>query len=902
MNYGRHQIENEQENLISGSGSVGKSIAAYGVRALFFIFAAFVITILCAGAGFVKGILDDTPDVASINISPSGYATFIYDSDGNQLQKLVSTDSNRMAVSIDRVPQIMQDAVIAIEDERFYQHNGVDTKGIIRALVRGIQNRFRFTEGASTITQQLLKNNVFTSWTQEQTLMERVKRKIQEQTLAVELEKRLDNKKLILENYMNTINLGAGTYGVEAAAKKYFNKDVWDLDLSEAVTIAGITRNPARYNPITHPEYNQERREVVLDKMVELGYITQEDEDAALADDVYSRINAAQDSAKRQNTVYSYFVDELTAQVVEDLMNQKGYTKTQAEQALYSGGLRIYTTQDQNIQKICDEEFINDANYPNATEYELDWALSLINKDGDTVNYSREMMQEYFQRTEPDFDLKFESIENADMYVAKYKRHIVTEDDTVIAERASYTPQPQASVVVIDQETGYVKAIVGGRGKKTASLTLNRATSTYRQPGSTFKVLSTYAPALDSEKVTLATTYVDEPYKYSNGTDVRDWLANSYQGAITVREAIINSINVVAVKCLTEITPKAGYNQLLKFGFTSLSETNDVYQPLALGGIYNGVSNLELTAAYAAIAHKGVYTKPIFYTKIMDQYGNVIIDNTPETSTAVKPSTAFLLTSAMESVVERGTGQACQLDGMPVAGKAGTTSDYRDIWFVGYTPYYTCGVWCGFDNNSPLPDEGNYRDYNKILWKAIMSRINEDLPEKDFSMPADVGQATVCESTTDIAGSRCRKAITEYFSMDTLPKTRCTKHTSGRQYDADDFLYYGGYGSGGNGRMPGAYALGADDIGKFTYDRAQSSYNNYKYELEEAARREAEEEARREREAEEARRKEAEEARQQEEGSSTVGGAINNIVDTISDLITGDDDEEEEDEDEDDDE
>ncbi len=892
MNYGRHQIENEQENLISGSGSVGKSIGAYGVRALFFIFAAIVIIILCSGYGFVKGILDDTPDVASINISPSGYATFIYDSDGNQLQKLVSTDSNRMAVSIDRVPKVMQDAVIAIEDERFYQHNGVDAKGIIRALVRGVQNKFRFTEGASTITQQLLKNNVFTQWTEEKTLMERVKRKIQEQTLAVELEKRLDNKKLILENYMNTINLGAGTYGVEAAAKKYFNKDVWDLNLSEAVTIAGITRNPARYNPITHPDYNQERREVVLDKMVELGYITQAEADEALADDVYTRINAAQESGKKQNTVYSYFVDELTAQVVEDLMNQKGYTKTQAEQALYSGGLRIYTTQDQNIQKICDEEFINDENYPNATAYELDWAFSIINKDGETVNYSREMLQDYFQQTEdPEFSLEFESIEKADEYVAKYKKHILKDDDTIIGERISYTPQPQASVVVMDQDTGYVKAIVGGRGKKTASLTLNRATSTYRQPGSTFKILSTYAPALDSEKVTLATTYVDEPYKYTNGTDVRDWLANSYQGAITVREAIINSINVVAVKCLTEITPKAGYNQLLKFGFTSLSETNDVYQPLALGGIYNGVSNLELTAAYAAIANKGVYTKPLFYTKIMDQYGNVIIDNTAEASTAIKSSTAFLLTSAMESVVERGTGQSCQLDNMPVAGKTGTTSDYRDIWFVGYTPYYTCGVWCGFDNNSPLPNEGTYRDYNKVLWKAIMSRIHENLPAKEFTMPSNVGQATVCESTTEVAGSRCRKSITEYFSMDTLPTQRCTKHTSGREYDAEDFLYYGGYGSGGNGRIPGAYALGADDIGKFTYDRAQSAYNNYRWELEEEARREAEEEARRQREEEEARRKAAEEAaRQEQENEGTAGGTINDIVDTISDLITGDDD------------
>ncbi|MBQ6469944.1 MAG: PBP1A family penicillin-binding protein [Lachnospiraceae bacterium] len=875
MNYGRHSIDREYEQLHTSYDALGNKIRAYIARGIFFAFIALIVVGISGGIGMVRGIIDDAPSISSISIAPSGFATIIYDMEGNELQKLVSPNSNRMAVSIDRVPEIMQWAFITAEDERFYKHNGIDPRSLARAFVYMVRHRFRETQGASTITQQLLKNNVFTEWTQEKTMVERVKRKLQEQYLAITLEKRLNNKKLILENYLNTINLGAGTYGVEAAAKKYFNKDVWDLNLSEATVLAGITQNPSRYNPIRHPDRNQERRERILSRMVELGHITEDVKEKCLADNVYERIDEAQLAEKEQNTVYSYFIDELTEQVVADLISVKGYTETQAYQALYSGGLRIYTTQDSTIQKICDQEFLNEANYPNATEYELDWALSVTTATNQTINYSKEMLEAHFRQNDPDFDLKFSSVEQAKNYVERYKKEILAEDDRIIAERVSYVPQPQASLVVMDQSTGYVKAIVGGRGEKTASLTLNRATNTYRQPGSTFKVLAAYAPALDSGRITLATTYKDEPYQYANGQDVHDWLTNDYLGTITVREAIANSVNIPAVKCITDITPKIGYEQLLRFGFTTLSEANDVYQPLALGGIYNGVSTLELTAAYAAIANHGVYTKPMFYTKILDQYGNVVLDNSPETRQVIKDSTAYLLTSAMQTVVNRGTGTACSLDNMPVAGKTGTTSDYRNIWFVGYTPYYTCGVWAGYDNNQSLPKEGTYHDYNKMLWKAVMSRINADLGYKEFVRPGSVVTATVCESTGLINVGSCRKAITEYFTDVTAPTERCEKHAHGT-VDADDFAYYHGYGSGGNGTMPGEYALGVSDLGRFNLNQAEHSYNSYLAEIRERARRREEERKRKEEEerkkAEEAARAADEAARASEEGGGNGGG------------------------------
>jgi membrane peptidoglycan carboxypeptidase len=242
-------------------------------------------------------------------------------------------------------------------------------------------------------------------------------------------------------------------------------------------------------------------------------------------------------------------------------------------------------------------------------------------------------------------------------------------------------------MVLMDQRTGYVKGLIGGRGEKTASLTLNRATNSTRQPGSTFKILSTYSYALDSGMKTLASTYLDDEITYEDGTPVSN-SNNAYtHEMMNIRDAIINSVNTVAVQTITDITPKAAYNQLLKYGFTTLSERNDVYQPLALGGIYNGVTNLELTAAFAAIANEGTYTKPIFYTRIEDQDGNIVINNTPETTRAISRETAALLTNAMEDVVTKGTGQNVRLDcGMPVAGKTGTTTEYRDVWFVGVYP------------------------------------------------------------------------------------------------------------------------------------------------------------------------------------------------------------------------
>ena len=802
MNFGRNAVAKKRGALISRSSMMGKRAHVSLFRIFLVLILAGIVCLGCMGIGSLQGVLANSPDPEKVDIMPLGYATFLVDQDGNQLRKLAAPNANRLPVSIEQIPMDLQHAIVAIEDERFYEHNGIDVRGILRAFVRNITTG-SLSEGASTITQQLLKNNVFTNWTSESSSIESITRKLQEQYLAVQIEKKIFNevkdidevKNVILENYLNTINLGAGCYGVQAAAHQYFDKDVSDLTLSECAVLAGIPQNPTSFDPIVYPEANASRRKDVLKHMLDQKHITKKQYKEALADDVYTRIQQAQAVTNLEDSrVYSYFEDELTDQVISDLMTIKGYTRTTAQNMLYSGGLKIYITQDPQIQQILDEEYADPANYPSEVEYELDYALTIEMEDGSQVNYSKEMLQLYYQNQDPSFDLLFSSPQEGQIYVEQYRAAVLRDGGEVIAERINFAPQPQSSMSIIDQHTGYVKAIVGGRGEKTASLTLNRATDTTRQPGSTFKLVSTYAPALNEKGMSLATTFEDEPFFYANGAPVNNY-DKTFGGTTTIRKAIQNSINTVAVRCLEVVTPELGLKYLDDFGFTTLAhggeEDTDMYGNIytdanlatALGGITHGVTNVELCAAYAAIANGGTYIKPIYYTKILDHNDNVLIENNSVGRTVIRESVAWLLTSAMVDVVKQGTGKNCQLDNMTVAGKTGTTEDYNDLWFVGYTPFYTCAVWAGYDNNDQLPQYA--RSFQQTLWKKVMTRVHASLPFRDFPMPSSIQKESICTRTGLLANDSC-PSITEYFEPATVPISRCTGHYT-RDYDDYDY-------------------------------------------------------------------------------------------------------------------
>jgi len=794
MDFSKNGIAKKQRQIKSTSRKVASKalVSFFRVFLLGIVFLAIIGSY--AGFGVLKGLIDSAPSIDQINVMPTGYTTNIYDKDGNLIETLAVAGANRVYVTIDEIPKVLQNCFIAIEDERFYEHNGIDIRGIFRAFFHGLSQGGNFDQGASTITQQLIKNQVFNGGA-EDNVVDRMIRKIQEQYLAIQLEERLD-KDSILEYYLNNINLGAGTYGVQTASKRYFNKDVSELNLSESAVIAAIAQSPTNMNPIVHPENNAKRRAQVLENMKRLGLCTEEEYEEAINDDVYARIESVNEE-QNETSYYSYFVDELIEQVIEDLQKEKGYTYTQASNALYSGGFSIYTTLDSKIQEIVDDVYSNEDYFPeigNGSYWELTYLLSVEKKDGTTHHYDTNDLVEYFKsKSSSSFSTYFTKKEDALKKVKEFKEAMVDDGDKVLGENTSLIIQPQSSMVIMDQHTGQVVALVGGRGEKTGNRTLNRATNTYRQPGSTFKVLSTYLPALDSAGMTLATTIDDAPYKYPDSNKyVSNWNRGTYAGLTTLREAITNSMNVVTVKTLAQVTPQIGFDYLTKLGFTSLvdsktSESGKVYSDinlsLALGGITEGVSNLELTAAYAAIANGGIYIEPTFYTKILDHDNNILLENKPKERQVMKESTAYLLTSAMEDVVKKGTGTSVKFNeiSMPVAGKTGTTSDDKDLWFAGYTPYYTATIWSGFDNNLTQTN----KNYHKIIWRDIMQRIHEEynLKSKPFEKPDSIVSAKICTKSGKLAvPGLCDKYVggstvkTEYFAKGTVPTEKCDIH------------------------------------------------------------------------------------------------------------------------------
>ena len=796
MNYGKNEVARKLQRSSSKAQKVASKLVLWLVKLVLVLFTVGIILSVSLGYGIFKGIIDAAPEIDVASIEPSGYATMVYDSKGNLTETLVKSGSNRLEATYEELPQCLIDAFVAIEDSRFWSHHGVDLRSMIRAAVGILTNNP--AGGGSTLTQQLIKNNIFAGGN-EDSFGEKLERKLQEQYLALQLEKIMD-KEIILKNYLNTINLGNNTLGVKSAAKRYFGKDVSDLTLSEATVIAGITQNPTKYNPLSEKgqKNNEEKRRVILQYMYEQGKISKEDQEEALADDVYSRIQNVDLVTQESQNPYSYFTDELTEQVMPALQEKLGYTESQASNLLYAGGLSIYTTQDPDLQAIVDEEVNNPDNY-DVVYYSVDYRLSIQHEDETVTNYSDETMKTYYRTDlgQTSYDGLFKTKEEADAAIAAYKSAMTKEGDTVLGEVVYYILQPQVSFVLMDQHTGYVKAVNGGRGTKEISLSLNRATNTLRQPGSTFKVLTAFAPALDTCGATLSTVYYDAPYTVGQKT-FRNWYAKKgYMGYSTIRDGIVYSMNIVAVRCMMEtVTPQLGVEYARNFGITSLTET-DYNAATALGGITKGVSNLELTGAYAAIANGGIYTKPVFFTKILDHNGKVLLENEPQTKRVLKDSTAFLLTDALAESMEssrmyaspgvslNSTSVPANIPGMSNAGKSGTTTSNVDIWFVGYTPYYTAGIWSGCDDNQKISAIGSSTSYHKRIWKQIMARAHEGLADTGFPVPDSIETASVCRKSGMLpnpgvceADPRGSAVYTEYFAKGTVPTQVCDHHVA----------------------------------------------------------------------------------------------------------------------------
>lgn len=638
------------------------------------------------------------PNFSEINAGPEGYLSTILDKNGEAMNTLYVSESNRIYVDLNNIPKELQEAFIAIEDERFYEHHGIDPKGMVRAFVHGIKNG-GFTQGGSTITQQLLKNNVFTDWMSEKTFYDSLCRKVQEQFLAVRLEQNY-SKEWILENYLNTINLGGGTRGVQVASQYYFGKDVSKLSLGECALIAGITKNPTTYNPILNPEKSLERQELVLNAMLAQKLISPEAYEQAISEDVIG--NLADNMENRKDTVYSWFEDALLQEIVKDLTATYRYEEAEAWDLIYSGGLTIHSTVDVSLQEMCE--------------------------------------------------------------------NIVTNPEW-------YGDNEEISMVITDVKTGAVRAIVGSSKEKAASLVYNRATDAVRQPGSTIKIIGEYAALLDSGKGSLGMVMNDEPYTYSNGSEIRNSYG-TFRGMTTIRDAIVSSSNVIALKAYQLAGEAQVFHYLEKFGLTTLTE-EDKHEAIAIGGTYHGVTNLEMTGAYNAIANKGQYIRPYFYTKVLDRQGNVLLEEGKNGIQIIKADTARLLTSAMQDVISRGTGAGATVGGVSLAGKSGTTNEIKDAWFIGFSSEYTCGIWGGHDDHSSQ----NSSSYVKKIWQKVMKEAHAQVESQPLFTADLLVRTEICKKCGNLAiKGICDSTLQgnmiyeEYFTEDTVPTEACDCH------------------------------------------------------------------------------------------------------------------------------
>lgn len=794
MIFNNDAIKNELSGLLDTSRQARRHHLIFLLKIALAMFLILCFAGFAVGIGFVRGAIDAAPSLDIIDVQPQGYASQIYDADGNLMQTLVMEGSNREEVSFDQLPDDLVNAFIAIEDSRFYEHNGIDLKGILRAAYVGITNG-RFSEGASTITQQLIKNNVLQGG-YETSMADKLRRKIQEQFLAVKLEDQLGSKETILEYYLNTINLGGNCLGVQTAAHRYFGKNVWELTLSECTVLAATTSNPSRYNPLTHPKENAVRRKIVIEKMYEQNFITYDQKNDALADDVYSRIQTV-DNATLGSTVFSYFTDAVYNQVCDDLQSKLGYSASQSYKLLYSGGLQIYSTMDPSIQAIVDEEINNADNYISSTgsrllEYSLNYALTVCHADGSESTYTENDLISYFQseKKQATFANIYASKEDIYRSVREFKASLLISGDSVTNETITPILEPQESVVVMNQSNGHVAAISGGRGEKEGSLTLNRALHSNRQPGSASMIISTFAPAIDSCGATLASTYYDSPYSSGN-QQVLNWWGNPYLGYNNIRQAITYSMNVIGARCLTSlVSDSTAYDYLELFGLGDTSGQEISFSLANTNSSYT-VTNEMLTAAFASIANDGIYQKPTYYTKVLDRQGNILLESVPSKTRIIKSSSAALLTNAMEDVISSDssyyyqygitpTGTLCQVDSMTLAGKSGTTTSGSDVWFIGYSPYYTCGIWSGYDDSKVL---SNGTEYHKTIWQKIMARIHADLDNKDFVFTDELESAKICSKSGLLAvdgvcnsSSSNACVYTEYFAPGTAPTSYCDRH------------------------------------------------------------------------------------------------------------------------------
>ena len=644
----------KEKNTESRGGGFGRAMRVIGTILLIGVVTGLLF--LCIFAFYVKTCITPGLDL-DLNDFTLNQSSTIYYQDANGAWKELTTfydSEDRIWVDGDEIPQHMKDALVAIEDKRFYKHKGVDWFRTAHAALNMFTGGSTF--GGSTITQQLIKN-----LTQQDDIT--VQRKLLEIFQALDFEKDYD-KEEILEYYLNAVFFGEGCYGVQTAARTYFGKDAKDLSVAEAASIVGITNLPTYYDPFYSVENNKARQEDILREMYKQGYLSKDEYEQAKAEEL--------DFVRGENepsraTPYSYYEEVVISDVINDLAEAKGISKEAARRLVYNAGYEIYACIDMDMQAKVDA--------------------------------------------------------------------IYTDLDALPKPRNGTNSQLQSGIVIIDQYTGEIKALCGGTGEKTISFGLNRATKTTRPPGSSIKPIAVYGPAVEYGLISPSTLVLDaddEHVQLSHTSWYPKNSPNTYDGIITILTALQKSKNTVSAQIMDKLTPSASYDFLTsRLGIVSLIDADADYAALALGQPHYGITVREMAQAYTALANDGTFTYARSYSMVKDREGKIILDNQPRTQTAFSQNTARTMTYMLQNAATYGTGYESRLSNMPVAGKTGTTTDNRDRWFCGYTPYYTCAVWTGYDTPEYMSFSGNPATQ---IWQMVMESIHQDLERKEFNV------------------------------------------------------------------------------------------------------------------------------------------------------------------------
>ena len=680
--------------------------------------------LLCViGAGIIAamffGLFGDEFEITKEELTSGSSNTIVVDLNGNEIANL-NVKEKRKTISLSEMPEYLPKAYIAIEDKRFYSHNGVDVKRTAGAILGVLTGNSSY--GGSTITQQLVKN---ITNDKERSGLAGITRKLKEWTKAVQIE-RMISKDQVLELYLNIIFVGGPElHGVELGSRYYFNKNAKDLDLAECAFLAGINHQPNSYNPYNESldqekvsKLIKDRTLTVLNEMKDQGLIGNEDDYNAAVAEVEAGLKFEKGNIGGEYQ-YSYHTKAAIEQVVAQVMEEKGISKEFAENYVYGSGLTIYSTQDSSIQSRVEEEFAK-------TKYQI----------------------------------------------AGRERN---------ADKTLKNDHTQAAIVIIDNSTSQVVAVGGELGNNLAT-GLNRATDAVRQTGSSMKPIADIAPGLQEKVITAATMYDDKTTIFGGNYQPNDW-TTKYQGVMNIRQCIKVSQNIPMVKIMMELTPKKSIEYLKKMGITTLDDEKDLSGALAIGGLSKGITPLEMAGAYAMIANDGVYTTPTFYTKVVDSNGNTVLTPTQEKTRVISEQNAYITRSIVqEPVTSGGTASFCKISGMDTCAKTGSTDKYKDRWLCGMTPYYTAACWWGFDTPETLTYANGTvysvdgRNPAGQLWASIMKDIHKNLPNKTFNTPTTgLTRASVCKVTGCLATTTCTDVYTEVFTTDNLP-SKCEGH------------------------------------------------------------------------------------------------------------------------------